>query len=774
MTDRFSDENLDRLRTVGDEPADEVARALLTAYGFDHEVDETEVLGQAVRSVVRGLASQDDAVVRWLSGGPGLPGWAKPHLIAAGQRFFSARPMPIATTLFCAALPATYAAPHGAAVMMATSQMGEREHIARRLAGTGRMIFDAMADTPAGALERGRQGYVTVRGVRLLHAVVRQALLNGKAKPWPAAHGVPVNQEDLLGTLMAFTVSVLKGLDALGMPAGDHEAEAYVHTWCAVGAILGIEESLLPLTSQEAGRLADTIARRQFGPSDPGRRLARDLLCEMRDAMPPFCRPLPAALTWRLVPEVAELLRIPPAGPVWRRLVDAMCELVRRVRDVPVLRRLASGPGAMVGRSVLQMYIDREQGPGGPPYRVDAEVLRNVARRRSGPSERVALDALAHRVVPPIDADDVRIIASEGYPFWEPVEAIVLRNRRITIAYSDLSRQLARLIAGADAGHDANWCTFATWSSRTIGTYLDDIPRRSRDRSSSRAAGLDDADAGDAGPVLDRLALRIMVRSNASSFRILAVANRAVFVDIGLSVAAFLRHFSNRAAASGKQGEAAWSCFWTTVEGQFDEYAMLDPSWLLTPSPDPKNLRLGFRQYFEALRTDDRELRSQHVLAGNLLLAAYEQRRLDGYVWAALALFSDHALRRLIRDETGKVGGARHGPNNLYARAMTSRMTLQLPNEELCVARPVPRPPRADDSWHGLASDADVRLPALQALITRYELSDGRRRRRGARNWTSFDQRMRTIGDLFRSRQRQADLFDPPFDDTQTAELLGW
>jgi len=61
----------------------------------------------------------------------------------------------------------------------------------------------------------------------------------------------------------------------------------------------------------------------------------------------------------------------------------------------------------------------------------------------------------------------------------------------------------------------------------------------------------------------------------------------------------------------------------------------------------------------------------------------------------------------------------------------------------------------------------------LQALITRYELAAGVRRQRGARDWTSFDQRMRTIGTLFRARQRQADLFGAPFDEVEAEQLLG-
>jgi hypothetical protein len=765
----FSPDGFDRLRMIGDEPADVVARALLTAYSSNSATDETQVLRHAMGAVVRGRASRDDAVVAWLSDGPELPEWAEPRLIAAGQRFFCAWPMPIATTLFCSALPTSYAAPHGAAVLMATSELSEQQHIARRLAETGRMIFDAMSSTPSGALLPGHQGYVTVRGVRLLHAVVRQALMESQAAPWPSVHGVPINQEDLLGTLMAFTVSVLDGLDRLGVRVSVAEAEAYVHAWCVVGALLGIQESLLPLTPGEAHDMAGMIAGRQLGPSEAGRQLARDLIREMRSAMPFGCRSLPAAMMRRLAPQVSDLLDVPPTGRLWHSAIETMCSVARRAQAVPVLRKLAVGPGAIVGRSVLQMYIAREQPSGGPSYRMDAEQLRKLAakhrRRRHRrlaaaaglgphvrPTAQVALDALAHPFKLPINAEDVDLIATEGYPLWEPVEVMLCRNRRITIAYADLSRRLAELIAGPGGLLDANWCTFGAWSSNTVGTYLAQVKASADDQ-----------------PLLNRLVLWMMRRSDAPSLRILAAGNRAVFLEIGNAVTAFLERFPTPAAAT----EAAWDMFWESVQAQLDVQAILDPSWMLTPSPPPNDLRLGFRQYFEALRVDDQELRSQRVLAGNILLAAFEQRRVDGYIRAALAPFSVRAMRRLIRDNTGAQPGTQSWLSRVYAGLLTTRMVLQLPNEEIEVDRPIPLPPAPEDHWPGLATDAQVTLPVLQALITRFQLSTGRRPYRGARNWASYDQRMRTIGTLFRLRQRQADLFGELFDEADTAQLLG-
>jgi hypothetical protein len=801
---RFGDEALDRWRSVGDEPADRLARTLLDEHGYPGpdgaRPDELEVLGRAVQAVVQGRATAGDAALGWYAEDTGLPDWADAALVARGQRFFGDWPLPVATTLFCASLPSAYAAPCGAAVLGATSHMAKRPLVARRLADTGQMLFDVMGYPEPGiaTLAPGGRGWVSARGVRLLHAVVRQGLLAAPSTPWPAGRcGVPINQEDLVGALFTFTVSVLDGLATLGIPVSDEDERAYVHAWSVVGWLLGVDPSFLPLTPEAARAGAATIRRRQLGESPAGTELAFELLAEMRMAMPAGCQGLPAALVHLLEPEVAALLHIPRPAPHWRRALAGSQAFARTWHAAPGLNRVTARAAAMVGGSLLRMYIDRAAQPDGPAYRIDPEVLgravggggwrrrqrRDERRRRRGdvvgvgphvgPTPDRALAALAHPIDPPLGPRDVRAIASEGYPLWEPVPVMVQRNRRVTVGYADLSRRLAQVIAGPGGVLDANWCTFATWSSKTIGTFIESIPDAGAALPEVGPLPGRDPRSLLTHPRLARLTRRVMTRSNGASFRTLAAGNRVVFLEIGQAVAHFVQRFPKRATAWGIEGEEAWRDYWDEVEAQLDDIGVLDPSWLLTEHPPPDDLRLGLRQYFEALRADDPHERSQYVLAGNLLLGAYEQRRVDGYVSAALALDTDSAMRRLIRDRSGAAGGVRRAPSRLFATLMTRRMPLGLGAAFLWVGRPVPPPDDPADAWHELRTDADVTLPVLQALITRYQLSVGRRPNRGARDWTDFDQRMRTIGNLFRLRQRQRDLFDDPFPPEEIAALLG-
>jgi hypothetical protein len=59
-----------------------------------------------------------------------------------------------------------------------------------------------------------------------------------------------------------------------------------------------------------------------------------------------------------------------------------------------------------------------------------------------------------------------RIVALESQP--------VLRNLLITQCYHDLSCEIARVLGATNA----NWCTYATWASKTAGRFIrnDEVP----------------------------------------------------------------------------------------------------------------------------------------------------------------------------------------------------------------------------------------------------------------------------------------------------------
>src|SRR3954454_6141105 len=80
-----------------------------------------------------------------------------------------------------------------------------------------------------GLTEPGGRGRRAIQKVRLMHGAVRK--LAASAPTWKAEYGLPINQEDLAGTLMSFSWVVMDGLDKLGISLSDSDREAYLHCW---------------------------------------------------------------------------------------------------------------------------------------------------------------------------------------------------------------------------------------------------------------------------------------------------------------------------------------------------------------------------------------------------------------------------------------------------------------------------------------------------------------------------------------------------------------
>jgi hypothetical protein len=90
----------------------------------------------------------------------------------------------------------------------------------------------------------GGIGWKTALHVRILHAKVRHALLQRKGERiWDITRfGVPINQEDMSATLLAFSVNVLVGIDFVsGVSLSESEKRDYLALWRYIGWLLGVE-----------------------------------------------------------------------------------------------------------------------------------------------------------------------------------------------------------------------------------------------------------------------------------------------------------------------------------------------------------------------------------------------------------------------------------------------------------------------------------------------------------------------------------------------------
>ena len=285
---RWTDDLLDRMRGRADPEADVVVARYFEEAG-----------GASPHRFFRQIATRFEpvreecsaAVLDYLDDTPALPVWADPERMRLGQDFFGRWGLYVPLVLICSSLPECYGAAKGVQVLHLTARLASDTR--RRIVETAQMVLDVMAP---GGMEIGAQGYRTVRRVRLMHAGVRYLIQNdpriarsdgAAAGPrWEADWGAPINQEDLAGTLTTFSWSVLAGLRSLGVPVTDGEADAYIHAWNVVGAMMGVREEMLAKDENDAAALAYRIRERHWKASIEGREMTRALV-EMLDESRP-------------------------------------------------------------------------------------------------------------------------------------------------------------------------------------------------------------------------------------------------------------------------------------------------------------------------------------------------------------------------------------------------------------------------------------------------------------------------------------------------------
>jgi hypothetical protein len=360
MTSRdYTDEALDRLRDEVDPDVDKVVE--------DHyALLEDKNPRTFLRSLIDGEGlGGSEPVQEYLRTPFDRPHWLDPLKVAAGQERFAHWGSHVFTALYAASLPTAYACHRGVQVLGQTSQLVTNTK--RRLNETAQFHLDVME--PDGLTDRGR-GLSDIRHVRLMHAGVRWLIEHDPEAEWDPQWGRPINQEDMLETLLTFTEVVFEVFDRTGVVYSVDDAEAYLHVWSYVGFLLGVHPDQLPLTRTDTKALMAAVRRRQFGASASGVLLMGALLEEGRKLTPPGLRGLPASTVRFFVGDTtADYLSVPPAdwtkvffGPL-KRLTHALsAEKAHRA----LLRNLSD----RVGLGMLQLAVSAERSGKRPDFAI--------------------------------------------------------------------------------------------------------------------------------------------------------------------------------------------------------------------------------------------------------------------------------------------------------------------------------------------------------------------------------------------------------------------
>ncbi len=236
-----------------------------------------------------------------------LPSWYNKRKVTKAAAFFKKHMPEVLSMLSFISLPYCYAAADGAQVLYLTERI--RNNTVKRLSETAQYVYYVMQKD---AFEAQGYGIRSAQLVRLTHAVARYHTL--KSGRWNSDWGIPVNQEDIAGTNLAFSLISLRGLRKINIIPTPDETEAFIHS-CNVSAyLLGLAPQLIPANAQEAYQLDRKIAARHFKPSEAGKALTRALLDSFEETIPDerLRKLIPGYIRYLAGNEVADIIGLPP------------------------------------------------------------------------------------------------------------------------------------------------------------------------------------------------------------------------------------------------------------------------------------------------------------------------------------------------------------------------------------------------------------------------------------------------------------------------------
>jgi hypothetical protein len=327
--EKWTDEFLEEMRSVGDAIADETVDEIFRA---GQVAAVNLLLGELVRNDQLPPVGLPARVYQYLEQ-TALPPELDRAKIARAEHLFLSHGNLALAVLLCASLPECYVQKRGVRVLWLTQRL--KEHVFRRLLETCQMVLAVMSK---GGLSASGRGLRAAQKVRLMHAAIRRLILaepdtsESAAAPrnfgevlaqvrWDEAElGYPINQQELAYTLLTFSHVILRGWETMGVQITSEDKDAFVYCWSVVGRVMGIREDLLAENHQEAAELFGRIKRLSSGSSPEGQAMTQSLITCMEEVVPGRALDsLPRHLMRALLgEETASLLGIKPLNLIER------------------------------------------------------------------------------------------------------------------------------------------------------------------------------------------------------------------------------------------------------------------------------------------------------------------------------------------------------------------------------------------------------------------------------------------------------------------------
>ncbi len=292
VSTKWSDDSfLNQLRALGDPDADLCLRELHRVSGEDDFRAQFHQLTTNDAKMPVGLPQvADDFFQKFhrLPDPDGKPADLK--RLRAGQKVFLENCFQSCVALLLKSVPEGYQAPCLTTILHRTRDLDDHTYV--RLLGVLQMVVNVCS---IGGFEPKGEAIVTANKLRLLHAGIRQIVVR-KIPDYRARFGEPVNLEDMLGTIMGFSLLVVEGVQELEAGLTEQEAADYYYVWTNFALLMGIhppgrpaDTSFVPQTLAEAREFYRAYARRHYKPAaenPAGVELATHLLAMVTSLLP--------------------------------------------------------------------------------------------------------------------------------------------------------------------------------------------------------------------------------------------------------------------------------------------------------------------------------------------------------------------------------------------------------------------------------------------------------------------------------------------------------
>lgn len=332
---------LDHARTLADPAAD----ALLA-----------ELAGLDVLGLLEAVTTQDDPLPktlpaplrRFLEQETGLPSWVHAELIRTAQWWADDHRYAIASALFCATLPALYATECSACFCKPVPK-GRADGLRTSTAEIARFVFEVIE---TGSLQGQGRAIRACQKLRLANATARR---RPRSSTVTDAGETPLNQEQLLGTWLGFSVITLEAAKKLQTSCARNGEEAYYQLWRALSGLVGLPDELMPTSLSQATVLADRILARRVRSTARARTQSTSLLTALQKCLTPYgVEHMPEQLSSELSdPRVRRALglrapRVQCADPLRDTILD---------QNGPPSRSVTRNVSRLVGRALFDGWI---------------------------------------------------------------------------------------------------------------------------------------------------------------------------------------------------------------------------------------------------------------------------------------------------------------------------------------------------------------------------------------------------------------------------------